>query len=102
MSAGEMVRPADGLTEESYYASVFLSGQVGEAGGFTLNAYGNYLTSDFTDSEAWVLGTSAAYNQQLYLGLSARAAVSLDYLDSDVSGEDLKTASALVGLRYDF
>lgn len=99
---GTVLAAADGLTEESFYGSVFLSGQVGQGGGFTLNGYGNYLTSDFTDSSAWVLGTSASYNQQLYMGLSARAAVSLDYLDSDVSGEDLKTASALVGLRYDF
>lgn len=99
---GTVLAAADGLSEESFYGSVFLSGRVGQGGGFTLNGYGNYLTSDFTDSSAWVLGTSAAYNQQLYLGLSARAAVSLDYLDSDVSGEDLKTASALIGLRYDF
>ena len=100
--AGTVLAAANGMTEESFYGSVFLSGQVGQGGGFTVNAYGNYLTSDFTDSSAWVLGTSASYNQQLYMGLSARAAVSLDYLDSDVSGDDIKTASALVGLRYDF
>ncbi|WP_435417462.1 preprotein translocase subunit YajC [Parerythrobacter aurantius] len=99
---GTVLAAADGLTEQSYYASGFLSGQVGENGGFTLNTYASYLDSDFTDSAAWVLGTSASYNQRLYMGLSARAAVSLDYLDSEVSGEDFKTASALVGLRYDF
>lgn len=99
---GTVLAAADGLTEESFYGSVFLSGPVGQNGAFTVNAYGNYLTSDFTDNEAWALGTSASYNRQLYLGLSARAAVALDYLDSDVTGEDLKTASALVGLRYDF
>lgn len=99
---GTVLAAADGLAEESLYASLFASGQVGQRGSFTINAYGNYLTSDFADSSAWILGTSASYSQQLYLGLSARAAVSLDYLDSDVSGEDIRTASALVGLRYDF
>lgn len=99
---GTVLAVADGLSEESLYASVFASGQVGQRGFFTVNAYGNYLTSDFTDGSAWVFGTSASYNQQIYAGLSARAAVSLDYLDSDVSGEDIRTAAALVGLRYDF
>ncbi|ABC63461.1 preprotein translocase subunit YajC [Erythrobacter litoralis] len=93
---------ADGLAEESYYANLGVSGELGRDASFSVNAYGNYLTSDFTDSDAMILGTSASYARQLYAGLSARAAVSLDYLDSDVSGEDLKTASALVGLRYDF
>lgn len=99
---GTVLAAADGLTEESLYGAVYLSGSVGRNAGFTVNAYANYLTSEFTDADALVLGTSASYNQQLYQGLSARAAVSLDYLDSDVVGEDLKTASALVGLRYDF
>lgn len=99
---GTVLSAADGLAEESYNASVFVGGKVGQNGGFTVNAYGAYLTSDFTDQSVTALGTSASYRQQLYLGLSARAAVSLDYLDSDVAGEDIKTASALVGLRYDF
>lgn len=99
---GTVLAAADGLAEESYNASVFVGGKVGQNGGFTVNAYGAYLTSDFTDQSVTALGTSASYGQQLYLGLSARAAVSLDYLDSDVAGEDIKTASALVGLRYDF
>jgi hypothetical protein len=99
---GSVLAAADGLTEESYYGNIFVSGPVGRTAGFTVNAYGAYLTSDFTDGDATVLGTSASYNQQVYQGLSARAAVSLDYLDSETVGEDLKTASALVGLRYDF
>lgn len=99
---GTVLAAADGLAEESYNASIFLDGKIGNNAGFTVNAYGAYLTSDFTDQSATALGTSASYRQQLYMGLSARAAVSLDYLDSDVAGEDIKTASALVGLRYDF
>ena len=99
---GTVLAAADGLAEESYYANLGMSGELGRDASFTVNTYGVYLTSDFTDGEALILGTSASYARQIYAGLSARAAVSLDYLDSDVSGEDLKTASALVGLRYDF
>lgn len=99
---GTVLAAADGLVEESYYATASVSGTLTRASSFTVNAYGNYLTSDFTNSDAMILGTSAAYSHQIYQGLSARAAVSLDYLDSDLPGEDFKTASALVGVRYDF
>ncbi|MEC7400043.1 MAG: preprotein translocase subunit YajC, partial [Pseudomonadota bacterium] len=48
------------------------------------------------------LGSSAAYSYAFTQSLSGRAAVAVNYLDSDFTTEDLKTASALVGLRYGF
>ncbi|GAA4039117.1 preprotein translocase subunit YajC [Parerythrobacter jejuensis] len=99
---GTVLAGADGLSEESFYGSIAVSGELGRNAGFSVNAYANYLTSDFTDTDATILGASAAYRRYIYGGLSARAAVALDYLNSEAAGEDLKTASALVGLRYDF
>ena len=33
---------------------------------------------------------------------AVNAALGLDYFDSAAAGQDLRTASALLGLRYDF
>ena len=94
---------ADGLTDESYYATVFLSGQIGNNAGFSTNAYANYIDNGTgLGGDATVLGAAASYNRTIWQGLSARAAVAVDHLDSELSAEDLTTASALFGLRYDF
>ena len=63
--------------------------------------YASYLdegTSELND--ALLLGASAAYSRTLWRNLSARAAVSVDTVDSDLLNET--NASALLGLRYDF
>ncbi|MDC0886946.1 preprotein translocase subunit YajC [Altererythrobacter sp.] len=99
---GTVLAAADGLAEENFYGSVSVDGELGRNASFTVGAYANYQTSDFTDSDATILGASAAYRRYIFQGLSARAAVALDYLNRDAAGEDQKTASALVGLRYDF
>ena len=52
--------------------------------------------------DALALGSSAAYNRSFTRNLTGRVAVAVNYLDSEVSAEDLKSASALVGLRYGF
>ena len=52
--------------------------------------------------DATVLGASAAYRRYLIDGLSANAAVGIDHLNGSVAGQNLTTASALLGLRYDF
>ena len=93
----------DGLTDENYYATVFVSGDIGRDAGFNANAYINYIDNGApTAGDATVLGASAGYNQYIWQGLSARAAVAIDHLDSELAVEDLTTASALFGLRYDF
>ncbi|MXO90397.1 preprotein translocase subunit YajC [Pontixanthobacter aquaemixtae] len=100
---GSVLAAADGVTDESYYASVFLSGEVGRRGNFTTNAYYNYLQSGFDlAGEVNAIGASAAYSHNISSRLSARAAVAIDSLDSDVSTEDFTAASALVGLRFGF
>jgi hypothetical protein len=103
--AGEntVLAAANGLVDESYYVSTSLSGSIGRNAGFALNAYGNRFETETNGGQAvTAVGGSAAYNRTIFPRLSARAAVSLDHFDSDISAEDITTASGLVGLRYDF
>jgi hypothetical protein len=100
---GTVLAVANGTIDQSWWASAYITGELSPRDAFAINAYANWLRSGFTNAgDATVLGASASYRRYLLEGLSARAAVSLDNLDSDVAGEDLKTASALLGLRYDF
>ncbi len=100
---GTVPAGANGVVDESYYLAAYLSGQLGRNAGFTTNAYANWIESGFAGgSDVFAAGGSASYSRSIYERLSARAAVALDYLDSDLAAEDLTAASALVGLRYDF
>ena len=103
--AGEntVLAAANGLVDESIYVSSSLSGSIGRNAGFALNAYGNRFDTETNGGQTvTAVGGSAAYNRTIVPRLSARAAVSLDHFDSDISAEDITTASGLVGLRYDF
>jgi hypothetical protein len=94
---------ANGIADESWWLAAYLSGQIDARSSFNVNAYANWLTSGVPGvGDATLLGASAAYRRYLLDGLSANAAHGLDYFDSAAAGQDLRTASALLGLRYDF
>lgn len=100
---GTVLASANGVVDESYYLAAYLSGQLGRNAGFTTNAYANWLESGFVGGgDVFAAGGSASYSRAIFDRLSARAALALDYIDSDLSAEELTAASALVGLRYDF
>lgn len=100
---GTVLAPANGVEDESWYVTANLRGPVGRRGSFTLNSYASWFDSGVTDAgDVLALGTSAAYSRELYRNLSARAAMALTMLDSGVSEGDIRAASALLGLRYDF
>jgi hypothetical protein len=83
--------------------AAYLSGQLSQRDSFSVNAHAQLFKSGFANSgDATVLGASAAYRRYLLQGLSANAAISVDAYNSDVAGQDLTTAAALLGLRYDF
>jgi len=92
----------DGQRDESYFVNGTLTSPIGQSGTFLTNAYVNWFNSDFNNSDLTAYGASAAYNRALTSRLSARAAVSVDYFDSEFTADDFAAASALVGLRYDF
>jgi hypothetical protein len=100
---GTVLAAANGVVDESYWLAAYLSGQIDGRSNFNVNAYANWLTSGVAGAgDATVLGASAAYRRYLIDGLSANAAVGIDHLDGSVAGQNLTTASALLGLRYDF
>ena len=99
---GTVLAPLDGLTDESYYVIGGLTRQIGQNANLTTNAYVNWFDSASPGGDVTAIGGSAAYNQSLTRRLTARAALAVDYFDSEFTAEDFAFATALVGLRYNF
>lgn len=95
---------ANGVIDENYWLAAYLSGQLGPNAGWSTNAYANWLSSNdplFGDVSGY--GASASYFHRITRGLRASLAVSIDGASrDDADVEDIWTASALAGLRYDF
>lgn len=101
-AAGTVLAAADGITDESYYVNGALTRQIGERASLQANAYATWFESGANTGDVNGYGASAAYNRSLTDKLSARAALAIDYFDSEFSAEDFAFATALLGLRYDF
>ena len=100
---GTILAAANGVQDENYWVAFYLDGELGSNASFSANTYANWLESGFSSTgDVLALGASAAYRRQLFGGLSARAAIALDHLDSSQVDQDFTAASALLGLRYDF
>ena len=102
-ASGTVLELADGIVDESYYIAAGVSGPVGQNASFDVTTYANWYDSGVSNTgDVFVLGSSASYTEQIWRNLSARIAAALAMIDSDTIGEDITTASALLGLRYDF
>jgi len=101
-AAGTVLAVVDGITDESYYINAGLTRPIGRSGSFATNAYVNWFKSGGDNADVTAVGASAAYNRSITNKLSARAALAVDYFDSEFSAEDFAFATALLGLRYDF
>jgi len=99
---GTALEAVDGVRDESYYLTGALGRQIGRNASFQTNAYINWFEPGNSDGDLTAFGASAAYSRVIASRLSARAALAVDYFDSDFSAEDFATATALLGLRYDF
>lgn len=99
---GTVLAAVDGLTDESYYVIGGLSRQIGQNANITTDAYANWFDAAGSNGNVTALGGSAAYNQSITQRLTGRAAIAVDYIDSDFSAEDFAFATALIGLRYNF
>jgi len=100
---GTALAGVDGIVDESYYVTGSLSREIGRSGTLAANAYANQFETGGSDNgDLTAFGASAAYSRTIASRLSARAAVAVDYFDSEFSDEDFATATALLGLRYDF
>lgn len=100
---GTVLAAANGVVDEAYWVNYYLGAQLGRNAGFDANLYASWIDSGFVDSgEVFAIGASAAYRRAITGRLSARAALAVDRLDSDALVGDYTSASALLGLRYDF
>ena len=96
------VAPVDGLVDENYYANLSIGRQLDTYSSFDANVYANLLDSGFANAPNVLgLGANAAYYRQILPGLQGTAAVGLDSFEQDGFDSEI-TASALLGLRYDF
>jgi hypothetical protein len=100
-AAGTVLAPVNGLVDESYYLIAGLSREFGQGANITTNAYANWFNGA-GNNNVTAVGASAAYNQSITQRLVGRAAVGVDYVDSQFTAQDFAVATALVGLRYNF
>lgn len=100
-AAGTVLAPVNGLTDESYYVIGGLTRDLGPNASIATNAYVNWFDGA-GGNDATAAGVSAAYNQSITRRLTGRAAIAVDYFDSEFTAEDFAFATALVGLRYNF
>lgn len=92
----------DGLVDQNYYANLSIGRQLDARSSFDTNVYANLLDSGFAGApNVLAVGANAAYNRQIIRGLSGTAAVGLDSFRQDGFDSEL-TASALLGLQYEF
>ena len=101
-AAGTVLAPVNGLTDESYYVIGGLTRQIGQDANITTNAYVNWFNAAGNNNDVTATGASAAYNQSITQRLVGRAAIAVDYFDSEFTAQDFAFATALVGLRYNF
>lgn len=96
------VSATDGLVDQNYYANLTIGRELDTYSSFDANIYANLLDSGFAGAPNVLgLGANAAYYRQILPGLQGTAAVGLDSFQQEGFDSEL-TASALLGLRYDF
>jgi hypothetical protein len=99
---GTVLAINDGQVEQNYWLSANLGYTIDDRSGLYGNAYGNLLQSDLQLDDITNVGVNAAYYRALTARLRATAAVGLDGTLGNDFTEDFWTASALVGMRYNF
>ena len=96
------VAAVDGLVDENYYANLSIGRELDRYSRFDTNIYANLLDSGFAGAPNVLgLGANAAYYRQILPGLQGTAAVGVDSYEQEGFDSEI-TASALLGLRYDF
>ena len=99
---GTILESINGIADESYYVAGALSREIGRSGSLAANAYVNWFDSGIDGGSLTSYGASAQYNRSITNKIQARAALGVDYVESEFTDEDFAAASALLGLRYNF
>ncbi|MCJ2181663.1 preprotein translocase subunit YajC [Novosphingobium sp. 1949] len=95
---------ANGTVDENYWITAYLSGPLGRRAGWSTTAYANWIVSNYAaQSDVSAFGASAAYYRLITPRLRGSVALSLYGVSYDeISLDDIWSASALAGLRYNF
>jgi len=100
---GTVLAAANGTIDENIWLAAYLNGQIDRNSSYAINAYANWFQSGASlNGDATALGASLAYYRNLTDRLAATAAVGIDGISRTEPLEDQWSASALVGLRYNF
>ena len=100
---GTVLAAANGVVDENYWLSAYLSGRIDARSSYSANVYANWFqpgTGFGGDTSS--IGATAAYYRYLTRQLSATAALGIDGVSQDTPLGDFWTASALLGVRYNF
>jgi len=92
----------DGTSDESIYAQLFASGDVGRNGSVSTSVFGSYYDTDLANAQGifgW--GANTAYTHS-FGPLGATASLGLFGFDREGDNNASAQAQALVGLRYGF
>lgn len=101
---GTVLASANGVVDQDYWMAVYLSGNLGPGASWSANAHANWLyTNDPLYGDVTGYGATAAYYRMLTDHLHASVALAIDGTKrANPSIDDIWTASALAGLRYNF
>ncbi len=100
---GTVLAAANGVTDENIWLAAYLNGRIDRNSHYAVNLYANWFQSGATlDGDSTALGASLAYYRNLTDRLTATAALGIDGISRSEPLEDQWSASALVGLRYQF
>jgi hypothetical protein len=99
---GSVLAAADGQVDENYWLAANLNWAIDNRSGLYTNAYANLTKSDQLVGDISNVGLTTAYYRNLTNHLRAHAALGIDGTLGSEEFEDFWTASALVGMRYNF
>jgi hypothetical protein len=100
---GTVIAAADGVVSETWWAAAFASTELDARSSIGASASAEWFDSGFAGTGGKAVGYTAslAYYRRIVDRLSGTAAVGLDGISQDKL-PDIMSASALVGLRYEF
>jgi hypothetical protein len=100
---GTVIAAADGVVSETWWAAAFASTKLDARSSLGASATAEWFDSGFAGTGGKAVGYTAslAYYRRIVSRLTGTAAVGLDGISQDKL-PDIMSASALVGLRYEF
>lgn len=100
---GTVIASANGVVDETWWASVYATTKLDARSSVSGSASADWFNSGFAGSGGMAVGYTAslAYYRRIIAGLSGTAALGLDGIRQDRL-PDIMSASALLGLRYEY